>query len=295
MAKPHVIDYNSFLPKQVSALRKAWQEVRAQRPGETFYLFGIETDSDLTDLYPLCNTEEQYAADGGTPKPSLQKWEMDDDATLYRAGKKHTNSLAHELNRYVFEDHCKDPKGADLNRKRQLLRVFENALVELDREGCFGTGKARHKAVLQIAFVDPSPAERKHMLKVIKRINPPESTSEFFSLVQKAETEQATEKLGEEAVIQIASEFLRREKRSFDRCEEAYPVRNEAIFPSMAKLLGLKEIPREMWQLFFLTKGASRRTIVVIVDPATGRCAVEPDEERAQFCFPIPDAGDKKI
>jgi hypothetical protein len=202
---------------------------------------------------------------------------MDDDGALYRAGKKHTDSLARELNRYVFEDHSKDPKGAALDRRRQLLRVFENALVELDREGCFGTGKARHKVVLQIAFVDPSPAEWKLELKVIKRINPPESTSQFFSLVQKAETEQAAEKLGEEAVIQIASEFLRREKRSFDRCESAYPVRNEAIFPSLAKLLGLKETPREMWELFFLTKGALAKTIVVVVDPATGRCAVETD------------------
>jgi len=275
MATPHIFDYDSFLPKLVSALRKAWQEVRAQRPRETFYLFGIETDSDITDLYPLCNTEEQYVADGGSPRPSLEKWAMDDDATLYRAGKKHTNPLARELNRYVFEDHSKDPKGAALDRKRQLLRVFENALVELDKEAFFGTGNARHKAVLQIAFVDASPAEWKYELKVIKRINPPESTSQFFSLVQKAEKEQAAEKLGEEAVIQIASEFLRQEKRSFARCEGAYPVRNEAIFPSLAKLLGLKETPTEIWELFFLAKGTRPGTIVVVVDPATGRCAVE--------------------
>ena len=46
MAKTHVIDDEAFLPRLVAGLRKAWREVRAKRPGETFCLFGIETDSD---------------------------------------------------------------------------------------------------------------------------------------------------------------------------------------------------------------------------------------------------------
>lgn len=112
------------------------------------------------------------------------------------------------------------------------------------------------------------------MLKVIKRINPPKSTSEFFFQVQNAETELAAEKLGDEAVIQMATEFLRRENRSFDRCDEAYPVRNEAIFPSLAKQLGLKETARDMWEVFFRKKGTPPETIVLIVHPATGRCAI---------------------
>src|SRR5262249_31348424 len=160
-------------------LRKAWQQVRRQGPDETFYTFGIETDSDITDLYPLCNTEEEYEAQGGGLEPSVDKWIgcANEGSELYRAGGKHNGPLAQEVNRYVFEDHSKDPEAAFLQRKKRLLKVFEQALVQLDKEGFFGSGKKRHKVLLKIEFVDPSEDEWKHMLKVVKRINPRESTA----------------------------------------------------------------------------------------------------------------------
>jgi hypothetical protein len=79
----------------------------------------VETDSDITDLYPLCNTEEEYTSQGGGSEPSVDKWigVLSEESELYRAGSKHTAPLAQEVNRYVFEDHSKDPKGAFLERK----------------------------------------------------------------------------------------------------------------------------------------------------------------------------------
>jgi hypothetical protein len=275
MARHHVIDYDAFLSRLVMGLRNAWQEVRSKRPGETFYLFGIETDSDITDLYPLCNTEEQFAAEGGRREPSIGKWFMDDDAALYRAGRKHTNALAKEVNRYVFEDHGKDPKRAFLNRKRRLLNGFEKALVKLDEEGFFGTGRKRSKVLLQISFVDPSDAEWRYMLKVIKRVNPPESTAAFFALVLQQEQERASERIGEQSVAALATKFLRRENRSFGRRTGVYPVRNEAIYPFLTRLLGQKETPKEIWQVMFEGRDAGADPIVVVVDPATGNCAIE--------------------
>jgi hypothetical protein len=64
MAKHHAIDYETFLPRLGAGLRKAWEQARREHPHETFYLFGICTDSDITDLFPFSNTEEQYAAMG---------------------------------------------------------------------------------------------------------------------------------------------------------------------------------------------------------------------------------------
>jgi Domain of unknown function (DUF4303) len=276
MARNHVIDYEAFLSRLVVGLRKAWQEVRSKRTGETFYLFGIETDSDITDLYPLCNTEEQFVADGGRRKPSIGKWFMDDDAALYRAGRKHTKALAEEVNRYVFEDHSKDPKGAFRDRKRRLLNVFEKALVKLDEEGLFGTGRKRSKVLLQITIVDPSDAEWRYMLKVIKRVNPPESTAAFFALVGQQEQERAAERTGERSVVALATEFLRRENRPFGRRTGVYPVRNEAIYPLLTGMLGQKETPKELWQVMFDGRDAGAGPIVVVVDPLTGNCAIEP-------------------
>jgi hypothetical protein len=50
LSKHHVIDYDTFLPRLVSGLRQAWDEVRRRRRGETFYMFGIATDSDVVVL-----------------------------------------------------------------------------------------------------------------------------------------------------------------------------------------------------------------------------------------------------
>jgi hypothetical protein len=276
MTGNHVIDYEAFLSRLVVGLRSTWQEVRSKRPGEAFYLFGIETDSDITDLHPICNTEEQFVADGGRNEPSIGKWFMDDDAALYRAGRKHTKVLAEEVNRYVFEDRSKDPKGAFRDRKRRLLNVFEKALVKLNEEGFFGAGRKRAKVLLQITFVDPSDAEWRYMLKVIKRINPPESAAAFFALVEQQEQERATERTGEQSVVALATEFLRREDRSFGRRTGVYRVRNEAIYPFLTGLLGQEETPKEIWQVMFDGGGAGAGSIVVVVDPATGNCAIEP-------------------
>jgi len=142
MAKHHALDYETFLSRLTASLRKAWEQARRQRAGESFYLYGIETDSDITDLNPLCNTEEEYRAYAGDSEPSTDKWGLcwSEDSELFRAGKEHTHALARELNRYVFEDHSKEPESAFLDRKRRLLRIFEQALVQLDEEGFFGTG-----------------------------------------------------------------------------------------------------------------------------------------------------------
>jgi hypothetical protein len=175
--------------------------------------------------------------------PGADKWIgcLNEDSELYRAGKEHTAPLAREVNRYVFEDHTQDPKGAFLDRKKRLLKLFEQALVQLDEERFFGSGKKRSTVLLKI----------------------------------EAETEEADKNLGEQTVIRIATEFLRREKHAFDHCDAAYPVRNESIFPSLTKLLGLKERPRQVWQVFFQATDAPQGQVVVIVDPATGRCAIE--------------------
>jgi hypothetical protein len=128
---------------------------------------------------------------------------------------------------------------------------------------------------VQITFVDPSDAEWRYMLKVIKRINPPESTAAFFVLVAQQEQERASERIGEQSVVALATKFLRRENRSFGRRTGVYPVRNEAIYPFLTRLLGQKERPKEIWQVMFEGRDAGADPIVVVVDPATGNCAIE--------------------
>lgn len=84
MTKHHVIDYETFLPRLVEGLRKTWEEARRERPDETFYMFGISTDSDATALVPFCYTEEQYAEQGES-KISHRKMDFS------RRGLRHTS------------------------------------------------------------------------------------------------------------------------------------------------------------------------------------------------------------
>jgi hypothetical protein len=286
MAKHHVIDYETFLPRLVAGLRKAWQQVRRLRPGERFYLFGVETDSDITDLNPLCNTEEEYGAHAGEAEPTADKWGLcwKEDSELFRAGREHTNALARELNRYVFEDHSKDPKGAFLERKKRLLRIFEQALVQLDEEGFFGVGKKRHHVLLKIDIVDPSNAEWKHMLKVIERINPPESATQFFAALQRQEAEDvartAEKRKQDEPIKALAVEFLRRQNRAFDRCWGARRI--DTVTPFLLGILGEKTEPAELWEVCFDAKGEpdgrlhGRGQLVVLVIPESGKCVIAP-------------------
>lgn len=64
MAQAYQIDYPEFQKKLVASLRKAWQEIRSKRRQEGFYLFGIETDSDITD-HPV--------TDGGRMAPGQRE------------------------------------------------------------------------------------------------------------------------------------------------------------------------------------------------------------------------------
>jgi hypothetical protein len=286
MAQHHVIDYDTFLPRLVAGLRKAWRQVRRQRPDEAFYTFGIETDSDITDLYPLCNSEEEYQSQGGSSEPAVMKWVgcVNEDSELYRAGREHTKDLAKEVNRYVFEDHSKDPEDAFLDRKKRLLRIFEKALVQLDDEGFFGTGKKRNKVLLKIEFVDPSAGEWKHMVKVIQRINPPESTAAFCAALeqqQEAGAAQEAKKERRDAPIkQLAMDFLRREKRPFEACFSVRRV--EEIPPFLLQCIGETTTPDELWEVSFDAKNEpggrlhGKGVLLVYVIPDSGKCVIAP-------------------
>jgi len=163
MGPRHTIDYESFLSRLVVALRNVWQEVRARRSDETFYMLGIQTDSDVTDLTPFCQTEEQYRAEGGA-EARIEKWAVDQDSELYDAGSQYTSGLVEELNRYVFEDHSDELQSVFEERKDRLLTIFERSLELLDAEGLFGTGNERRQVLLLIDIVDADEDDWQYML-----------------------------------------------------------------------------------------------------------------------------------
>jgi hypothetical protein len=282
VAKHHVINYETFLPKLVSGLRQAWQEARRRRPRETFYIFGIATDSDVVVLTPFWNTEEKYAREG-KPEYPADKWIVPEEGY---GPCKYTAALQDEVNRYVFEDHTAEPDSVFEKRQARLLKIFEQALVQLDQEGVFGKGKERDRILLLIDRGDCSEDETKYMYQVIKRINPPRSRGPYFAALKEQKRKDADRELEKERAAKrvqtLATAFLRKEKRSFERFDKAYRVENEAVIPHLAKLLSGKRKPDELWEAYFDAKDEPNGRmhgpgmICVVVDPEAGNCAIEP-------------------
>lgn len=295
MVPRHVIDYDSFLSRLVAALRKTWQEVRARRSDETFYMFGIQTDSDVTDLTPFCQTHEQYRAEKGSAEARIEKWAVDQDSELYGAGSQYTSGLAGELNRYVFEDHSDEPQSAFEERRDRLLKIFERSLELLDAEGLFGTGNERRQMLLLVDIVDADEDEWQYMLGAMKRINPPGSTRELLALIDEAEEEMDSDVTGkaatEQEVIAMASGYLRDEGCSFASCRGAFQVHSgplqiltDAEIAGLVDLLPEEPAPNALWKVFFDREPLPPDTadpsnvIAVVVDSGRRNCAIEPPQ-----------------
>jgi len=293
MASHHVIDYESFLSTLVTGLRRAWQEARVSRPDETFYMFGVQTDSDVTVLTPFCQTHQQWAAESGGAESPIERWAVDQDSELFGAGSQFTSHLEEELSRYVFEDHANDPPGACEERRDRLLGIFERSLEVLDAEGFFGTGDERDGVLLLVDIVDADEHEWECMLGAIGRINPPESTRELLALIDEVGDEIDSGPTGEAAteqgVIAIASEFLRNEGCSFASCRGAFQVHTgrlqilrDSEIADLVRLLPQEPGPDALWKVFFDRKPLPRDTadpsnvIAVVVDAGRHNCAMEP-------------------
>jgi hypothetical protein len=233
-------------------------------------------------LTPFWNTEEKYAADGNPEYPT-DKWIVPGEG--YEACK-YTGALQKEVNRYVFEDHTSEPDSVFEKRRRRLLKIFERALVQLDSEGFFGMGKERNQVLLIIDRGDCSEEETRYMHRVIKRINPRASAAKYFAALKEQERKDAAREREQQNASKpsktLATAFLRRQKRSFDRYSHARPIEDDAYRRRVAKLLPGKGTPAELWEVWFEAgdepsgQAHGPGMIFVVVDPAKGNCAFVP-------------------
>lgn len=222
MPKHHEIDYASLQSRFAAALREAWQNVRKLRPSETVYMFGLETDDDITVLTVFANTEEQYAADRDPEAIPAAKWVVDMESPLSRAASKPVRELEREVNRYVHENHSDETEASFSKRKKSQLKAFEAALTTLDEEGVFGSGTEREQLLLMITFCDADDEAQVYTNKVIKRINPIGSSAPYLKAFKQAliDYEQQDNSRQSESAITRAKAFLQEKKQRFDRANQ---------------------------------------------------------------------------
>lgn len=156
----------------VRALKKAWTEVKRTRKGETFCIFGLETDSDCMVLTPICNTLEQAEIELGDrliDHPG-EKYFVQGNSALYGAGQEHLADLRQEINN----------RKVNRSNTKKLLKIFEGALAELDEKNFFGSGKNRNKILLVVEIYDATDSEQKKIDKIVRRLNPKEPCKLYF-------------------------------------------------------------------------------------------------------------------
>ncbi|HWZ91496.1 MAG TPA: DUF4303 domain-containing protein [Polyangiaceae bacterium] len=170
-----VIDRNLFRDTLLAELRSAWQSLRAARPAERFYSFGLYTTELAEYLMVTASTEEgltvateKYLArnsrDPNLTRASL-RWSPCDSPIHEEASDLLPKSAALRAagpNPY-------DETQESVDTVSFLFDVAVDVLKQLDRERLFGTGLERARLVLGIWKGDQSDEEH---LEFARRLNP---------------------------------------------------------------------------------------------------------------------------
>ena len=181
------IDYTELQKEIVSAARQAFSYVRQQHPDETFYAFGLSTDSDVATIDPISNSEEGLQRLGQKyerlmgeeyekmrqkyDEPGLPLWLRwgPDNWEEYEGAGGHYFGRVQEIVSARYEY---DSDEEFVARKKRRLDTFAAALKELDTEGFFGDDEERQGVTLLLHITDPSGFEEKWVLEYIKTLNP---------------------------------------------------------------------------------------------------------------------------
>ena len=109
-------DLKTYKLRLIRALKKAWTAVKQERKGETFCIFGLETDSDSMVLTPICNTLERAEIEIGDrliDNPG-EKYFVQGNFALYGAGQEHLEDLQQEINKRKVKS----------SETKKLLKIF---------------------------------------------------------------------------------------------------------------------------------------------------------------------------
>ncbi|SEA43249.1 DUF4303 domain-containing protein [Leifsonia sp. 21MFCrub1.1] len=161
------------------AARSAWTALRAERPDETFYYFGLWTTPLAHRPAPTaCSFEgleravEHCRAEGVEVAADELRWAVNDSPyDLYG------DSLFVEVE--LLFDAFDGPYDRTPELTAALLDAMIGALADLDAEGFFGGGAARDAVVLNVTT--PGHDTDVDLLASARRINPPTALVRYES------------------------------------------------------------------------------------------------------------------
>ena len=154
-----------------AAARSAWTALRAERPSETFYYFGLWTTPLAHRPAPTaCSLEglelavERCRAEGVEVDAGELRWAVNDSPyDLFG------DRLFAEVE--PLFDALGGPYERSSELNAELLDAMVGALADLDAEGFFGVGASRDAVVLNVTT--PGHDTEAELLASARRINPP--------------------------------------------------------------------------------------------------------------------------
>lgn len=162
------------------AAKRAFTEVRAKHPKETFYVFGLMTNDAAQYLFPLSNTEQtlkktvkKYRDEGykeqntDTLRWSFGDWTYAKDGEEYF---EEVNDLLSEATQFDDWDDDKIEKQVG-----KLMKSVVAGLADLEKEGFFGKRADR----LDVAVMIVGDLDQGQVREWIQQLNPPAVASRF--------------------------------------------------------------------------------------------------------------------
>ena len=163
-----------------SAARAAFTQLRERHAGERFYPYALMTDGDAVTVGPAANSAEglrRKATDYGQKRPAAWlRWGVDEWAYVDN-GREFFDAAQGIVGAKLYED---EPPRKFAERRAATLAAFADALKALDKEGFFGTGRARAKVTLIVHITDASGSEWEAMLKLATSLHAKGASDAFL-------------------------------------------------------------------------------------------------------------------
>jgi len=167
--------YKEILTEKITkASRTAFKKIQQEKPNERFFAFVLLTLDDVLSCYAYANsyeshrrTIEKYNIKPETKEEEHYKWSPQE--WEYECITREKFDEVYDYSEQIL----KDIDGDNFYQyKLDFIECMENALMQLDKEGIFGTGEKRDEITLFLTVSDSFMAEEVEK-KSCKKLNSP--------------------------------------------------------------------------------------------------------------------------
>jgi hypothetical protein len=152
------VDFPTLRREIAAAVRRTFVTVRSRTASESLYAFALYSDDSAMTVCPAANTVEAFnrrKTDAGATEPeevNILRWASSEWGDYCSSDRDEFATVAAMIN--VENRYDTEIAGAFVRFKTRVFASMVLALLDLDREGIFGSGPERDKITLHCAITD---------------------------------------------------------------------------------------------------------------------------------------------